>query len=171
MSARFPFILILLVTLLASCAGDPPKQPVKISKAKADSMIIEMEKRYNQMEDDRIRNYIANHAPMQQTSSGYWYLIRKQNPKGKQIKDRSLVRYHRIVSLCNSTECYNDTMLLKIGNGVEIKGIHDALTMLKEGEAATFIFPSYLAHGLLGDMNKVPPKSELIYEVEVLEVQ
>jgi FKBP-type peptidyl-prolyl cis-trans isomerase FkpA len=157
---------------LHSCGTDKPvEQPKTISKAQTDSLMIEMEKRYNQMEEDRIKNYISTHFPMEQAESGYWYTIRKKNPKGKEIKDMSLVRYTRVVGLCDATECYRDTMLLKVGNGNEIKGMHHALKMLREGEAATFIFPSYLAHGLLGDMNKVPPKSELIYEVEILEVQ
>jgi FKBP-type peptidyl-prolyl cis-trans isomerase FkpA len=160
------------VALFFSCG---PEQPVahqkKLSKAQTDSMIIEMETRYNQMEEDRIRDYISRHAPMERAPSGYWYLITKKNEKGKKIEDLSLVRYSRIVSLCNSQEVYRDTNIVKVGNGQEITGMHAAMKMMKSGESALFIFPSYLAHGLLGDMNKIPPKSEVVYEVTILDVK
>jgi FKBP-type peptidyl-prolyl cis-trans isomerase len=30
--------------------------------------------------------------------------------------------------------------------------------------------PPYLAHGILGDENKIPPRSIIVYDVEVLEI-
>lgn len=160
------------LAFLFSCGPEQPaRQKPRLTKAQADSLVIEMEKKYNQMEEDRIRDYISRHAPMERTQSGFWFLVTKKNEKGAKIEDGSLVRYSRVVSLCNATECYRDTNLLKVGNGQEITGMHEALKMLRSGESAIFIFPSYLAHGLLGDMNKVPPKSELVYEVTILDVK
>jgi FKBP-type peptidyl-prolyl cis-trans isomerase FkpA len=33
------------------------------------------------------------------------------------------------------------------------------------------ILPSHLAHGLLGDDNKIPPKASVIYELELLSLR
>lgn len=162
----------LLLAIVTGCGGEPiEKPPVRITKKQMDSLTVDMETKYNQMEEDRITDYISRHIPMQKSERGFWFVITKKNADGKEIKDMSMVKYSRIVSLCNAQELYNDEMILTIGNGNEIPGMHDALKMLRKGEEATFIFPSYLAYGLLGDQNKVPPKSELIYEVKVIDVQ
>ena len=42
--------------------------------------------------------------------------------------------------------------------------------LLKEGDAARFILPPYLAFGLLGDENKIPPRSTIVYNVEMLKL-
>lgn len=166
------FTAILFVLIFVSCQpSQEPQKPKPYTKKQLDSLVIDMEQKYNRMEEDRIRDYISRHIPMQKSQMGYWYAITQKNPDGKPIGESSLVKYTRVVSLCNTKELYNDQIILKIGNGNEISGMHEALKMLRKGEKALFIFPSYLAHGLLGDMNKVPPKSELIYEVNILDVQ
>ena len=166
---KLPFVSFLLLLLIA--CGEEPKKPVIVTRKKIDSMVEDLEKKYNRMEEDRIKDYISRHKPMQKTSSGFWYVIDKKNPSGREIKDANIVKYSREISLCNSEIVYNDVHLIKVGQDVEISGFHQAVKLLKNGEKATFIFPSFLAHGLLGDMQKVPPKSELIYKVEILDVK
>lgn len=170
---KYFFLYSLLLTLIvSSCGPEKTEKPKKAyTKKQIDSMVIEMEKSYNKMEEDRIRDYISRHMPMERTQSGFYYAIIKKNEKGAKIEDLSMVRFAKTVSLITSEELYRDTAVLKVGQGSEISGMHNALKLLRNGESAVFIFPSYLAHGLLGDMNKVPPKSELVYEVTVLDVK
>lgn len=172
-------IRLFLLTLLQfsmlgilSCGPEKNKNnPIKITKAKSDSLMAEMEKAYNKMEEDRILNYISMHHSMKKSEKGFWYYISKEQQKGKQINESSIVKYSRKISLCNGTLCYSDIISLKVGNGNEITGMHDALPLFKQGEIVTLIFPSYMAQGLMGDNNKIPPKSELIYTVEILDVK
>jgi FKBP-type peptidyl-prolyl cis-trans isomerase len=42
--------------------------------------------------------------------------------------------------------------------------------MLREGDKARFILPPHIAHGLLGDENRIPPRSVIVYEVELLNI-
>jgi FKBP-type peptidyl-prolyl cis-trans isomerase FkpA len=42
---------------------------------------------------------------------------------------------------------------------------------MKQGQKAIFIMPPHLAHGLLGDKNKVPPRATLVYDVELLNLR
>ena len=166
------FISLILLTVIFSCGEEKSgNNKVSFTKHQVDSMVEDLEKKYNRMEEDRIRDYISRHEPMRKTSSGFWYVINSKNEQGREIKDGDLVKYSREISLCNSQQLYNDENILKIGQGHEISGMHAALKLLRQGEKATFIFPSFLAHGLLGDMEKVPPKSELIYKVEILDVK
>ena len=162
----FYFILILV-----SCDGDKKVEKPKITKHIIDSMVENLEIKYNKMEDDRIRDYISRHEPMVKTKMGFWYVVNEKNEKGREIKDGDIVKYKRDISLCNSDTLYKDVNIIKIGQGSEISGMHQALKLLRNGEKATFIFPSFLAHGLLGDLEKIPPKSELVYKVEIIDIK
>ncbi len=52
-----------------------------------------------------------------------------------------------------------------------IKGLEDALSLMKEGEKSLFILPSELAFGEEGSSTGIiPPYTSLIYEVEVLKI-
>ena len=50
----------------------------------------------------------------------------------------------------------------------EESGLHEALQLMKVNEKARLIVPSYLAHGLLGDSEQIPPQSILLIDVELL---
>jgi FKBP-type peptidyl-prolyl cis-trans isomerase FkpA len=48
-------------------------------------------------------------------------------------------------------------------------GIHKAVQFMKKGDKALILIPSHLAHGLLGDMNKIPPQTPIIYDIYILD--
>jgi FKBP-type peptidyl-prolyl cis-trans isomerase len=51
------------------------------------------------------------------------------------------------------------------------RGVQEGLMLMKEGQKATFILPSHLAHGLTGDNDLVPPGSIMWFEVELKKVK
>jgi FKBP-type peptidyl-prolyl cis-trans isomerase len=50
-------------------------------------------------------------------------------------------------------------------------GLHEALQLMRIGDKMRFILPSHLAHGLIGDQTKIPPRASVIYEIELLELR
>jgi len=48
-------------------------------------------------------------------------------------------------------------------------GLHEGLKLMHAGEKAIFILPSHLAHGITGDNDKIPPKSPVYFEIEVVD--
>ena len=50
-------------------------------------------------------------------------------------------------------------------------GLHEAISYFKKGENGVVILPHYLAHGLLGNMDKIPPLSAVLYNIEVIDVK
>jgi FKBP-type peptidyl-prolyl cis-trans isomerase len=38
------------------------------------------------------------------------------------------------------------------------------------GDKARLILPPHLAHGLLGDENRIPARSIIVYEIELLDI-
>jgi len=63
---------------------------------------------------------------------------------------------------------YTDTVELGMSE-MEI-GLHQALAGMKEGEKKLVLIPSFLARGLAGDLDKVPPQSPLRYDLRLIRV-
>jgi FKBP-type peptidyl-prolyl cis-trans isomerase len=42
---------------------------------------------------------------------------------------------------------------------------------MREGECAKLILPNHLAHGLVGDLEQIPPLAILLVDVELIELQ
>jgi FKBP-type peptidyl-prolyl cis-trans isomerase len=82
----------------------------------------------------------------------------------------AVLRYS--VWLITGDEIYNsDRDGLKefmIGRGGVESGLGEGILLLRVGDRAKFIIPSHLGFGLLGDQDKVPPKSTLIYDLELV---
>ena len=51
-----------------------------------------------------------------------------------------------------------------------ISGLEEGMLKLRVGDKARFIMPPYLAHGLIGDENRIPSRAIIIYDVELLDV-
>ncbi len=52
-----------------------------------------------------------------------------------------------------------------------IPGFKEGLSLLSIGDKATLFIPYYLAYGETGRGNAIPPKSDLIFEVEIVEMK
>ena len=49
-------------------------------------------------------------------------------------------------------------------------GLHEAIQHLSPGDSALIVIPSYRAHGLIGDMDKVPPRSSVVYFIGLVAI-
>jgi len=61
--------------------------------------------------------------------------------------------------------------VFEVGHGGVENGLEEGILMMKNKEKYRFIMPPHKAHGLLGDLNKIPARSTIIYYVEVLDIQ
>jgi FKBP-type peptidyl-prolyl cis-trans isomerase len=57
----------------------------------------------------------------------------------------------------------------RLGTGAVIQGWDDALLTMKKGEKRTLIIPYWLGYGISGRAPKIPPRTTLIFEVELLD--
>jgi FKBP-type peptidyl-prolyl cis-trans isomerase len=72
--------------------------------------------------------------------------------------------------LCYSSD-EDGNKLFRLGKSQEISGLEQGVAMMREGEKARFIIPPHLAYGLLGDENRIPARSIIIYQVELVDVK
>ena len=165
------------LTLFFSCGNKTPDtQKIYIDENKLKKRIEEVQKPALVMENDQINDYIRQHGLNMQTSgAGLRYQILKGNPKGKIIQTQDIVQVKYKISLLDGTLCYSSDKkgpkeFIVDHDAVET-GLHQGIKLLHEGESAVFILPSHLAHGLVGDNNKIPPKAAVVYTIEVIDVK
>lgn len=106
--------------------------------------------------------------------NGLWYKI-EHIGKGDSAKFNKVASIkYKLYLLENGKLCYSsDSAGIKsfvIGKDDVESGLDMGIRMMREGDKAMFVLPPNLAHGLLGDGNCIPPRSIIIYEVELLQV-
>lgn len=76
------------------------------------------------------------------------------------------------IALLDGTICYESELdrndYLKIDKEDVESGIQEGIKMMREGDVCKLIVPSHLAHGLLGDFDKIPPLSVLVIDLELI---
>lgn len=123
-------------------------------------------------ENEQIEQFIKRYNwHMQETGSGLRYTIYHQGTGEKAANGKLAVIKYKVM-LIDGTEIYSsDKSGLKefiIGRGGVEGGLEEGILLLRVGDRAKFILPSHLGFGLLGDQDKVPPKSTLIYDLELI---
>ncbi len=131
------------------------------------------------VEDDRLLNeyFSKNNITPEKTEKGTYYEIQK--PGGETAKEGQIisVKYtgklldgttfdSNVDSSFNHTEPFN----LTIGAGGAIPGFDDGLRNFGKGAVGRLFIPSVLAYGSRGQ-NVIKPNSNLIFEIEVLDVK
>lgn len=143
-----------------------------VSQKELKEPLIEENIRMTQEENRLIDRYIERHKwSMNETGTGLRYMIYE---KGSGIKAKNgmqaTVEYE--IKLMDGTICYSSVesgpRTFLIGKDHVESGIHEGVTLMNVGDKAKFILPSYLAHGLSGDNNKIPPRSSLVVNMHLL---
>jgi FKBP-type peptidyl-prolyl cis-trans isomerase len=137
--------------------------------------MADLNRYFIQKDRERIENYIdRKNLSMTESSTGLWYFIRKEG-QGRYLTDYDRIVMEYNCSLLDGSTCYsseNDGVKEVILGKSELEaGLNQGLRMLRTGGEAVFIIPPFLAHGLTGDGNKIPPRSVIVYNVKILQVQ
>jgi len=126
-------------------------------------------------EDEQIRNLVNRYGwQMKETGTGLRYLIyHKGNGQNAETGDMANIHYE--VRLITGDIVYSSQesgiKKFRIGSGGVESGLEEGILLLHQGDKAKMILPSHLAWGLIGDQNKIPPKSTLIYDLELISLE
>lgn len=154
-------------------ASKPPQRDVD---QKEIAETIEKANKYLlRTEQEQIENYIRRHQlVMLETGTGLRYQIDDEGFGNKIVKGQ-WVKLHYTSRLINGDIVYQSAIdgikQFQVGKGGVETGLEEGILLLRKGSTAKIILPSHLAFGLLGDQKKIPPRSTLIYEIEVIDVQ
>lgn len=167
------FLIVFAVVLLGACKPKTKRYTNTENKQFA-SNLVKANRGLVEKDQGFIEDYVATMKwNMEKTETGLWFEIIRQGD-GQKAKFGKIVHLRYQVKLIDGTVCYSSDSLgikkFKIGQGGVETGLEEGILLLKEGDAARFILPPYLAFGLLGDENKIPPRSTIVYNVEMLKL-
>ena len=169
----FPFFL---TVLLFSCE-DEVIQPVDIEWTKQQS--TDLNKELAIQEELDILFYLEMHQDwkMTKTGSGLQIYIYEEgdidtsfHPKSGHI---AMVEY-KIVQLdgtvCDETKD-DEYVDFKVDNSEIESGVQEAIKLMSLGDRAKLIIPSHIAHGLIGDLDKIPPLTTLVMDIHLIGIR
>lgn len=166
-------IFILISTLLISCSDEPKELPaIDIQQMQED--LIEANKKALSQESDQIDAYVKDKGlNVIRTKTGLRYVIYK-DVEGDNVKENQEALVNYTVTLLDGTECYSTAdkpEFFTVGKDYVESGLHEGIQNMSIGDKAIVIIPSHLGHGLAGDLKKIPIKSTIVYDIELLDVK
>lgn len=110
------------------------------------------------------------------TASGLQYILLTENKDGELAAAGTKATVHysgyfKDGKMFDSSVERGSPFSLKVGSGQVIPGWDEGLALLRKGEKAKFIIPYKLAYGEHGRPPQIPAKSDLIFDVEIVDVQ
>ncbi|MDB2327509.1 peptidylprolyl isomerase [Flavobacteriaceae bacterium] len=157
-----------------------------------DIIAKEREAAKNLIKEKNAVKFDAQRSTAKTTPSGLQYLITAQG-NGTSVKSTNKVKVHYAVyfadgALLETSKAeiaeFNEVLNIQRKNAGQylpieasvgpedgmIEGFKEGLRLLNEGDKATLFLPYTLAYGANG-VQGIPPQSDLIFEVEIVEVQ
>lgn len=176
MKIRFIVIYMVIVFLFLSCDNVKNRKdnPV-IDEKQLELSLEEMNRKMLQYESELIDNYVEkNNLNVIKTGTGLRYQLVEEGD-GDFIKKGDIVTLQYELRLLSGELLYssdndgNKTFLVSRG-GVE-SGLEEAVLKFRMNSEAILILPPHLAHGLIGDGNRIPPKAILVYSIKVVDIK
>lgn len=137
----------------------------------------DMNAQFSAEEDEEIELFLQTHADwkMTETGSGLRYMVYYKSESTDSAKAGQTVMVDFEISLLNGDICYSSAskgpeQFVVEKSDIE-SGLHEGIKNLCVGDKAKFIIPSHAAHGLIGDTEKIPPLSTVIYDIELLKIE
>ena len=160
-----------LMFVVAGCNENAGNNRNEHKKYVPEKSLIKANRYLARTEKETIDNYIARHKlKMKSTGTGLRYVILRHS-NGRQAKKGDIAVIDYTVRLITGDVVYSSEKsgekVFEIGHGNVERGLEEGILLLKVGDKAKFILPSYLAFGLHGDDNKIPPKMPIVYDVEL----
>jgi len=165
-------IFILLIGAFSLQCSNKGNGNQKISRKDIKEPLIQENIKITREESRLIDRYVERHEwDMKITGTGLRYMI-YQNGNGILAKEGMVATVDYEIKLMDGTLCYTskdkDPRKFLIGKDNVESGIDEGITLLHVGDKVKFVIPFYLAHGLSGDNNKIPPRSSLVVDLHLL---
>jgi len=159
------------------CSCNQSNRPVEQENKSTDveESLVKINKKLVKSEDEQIEDFLARYGwEMSKTGTGLRYLIYELG-SGIKAEKGKIAKVDFTISLLNGEVCYTSNpdgpKEFKIGQGGVESGLEEGILLLKEGDRAKFIIPSHLAFGLVGDLDKIPAKATVVYDLKLLELK
>lgn len=167
------FALTAILMSCDSCTNDKKVVP-QMTQAQIDSMLLAQNKNFNAVEKQRIQKFVTEKQwPTTVTGTGIHYWIYEKGA-GETVKSEEVAMVEYEVSLLDGTVVYQsepgENVPVKIGRDNVESGLHEAIQLMRKGDRAKFVLPSFRAFGLTGE-GKIPMNASVVYDIHLVEIQ
>jgi len=168
-------LLVFTFVFLMSCHRQSSEKQEVASSSNYEESLIEANKKAVKTEEQQINDFVKRVKwKMLDTGTGLRYNI-YETGNGKPAELGKIAELEYNVSLISGDIVYSSkttgNKVFTIGKGGVESGLEEGILLLHEGDHAKFIIPSHLAFGLMGDQNKIPPKTTLVYDVKLIKIK
>lgn len=166
-------LVLILGIFLSGCSRSSREEP-----SARDSEIRERMTNANQLlvrdESKEIEDFIVRHQfRMTSTGTGLRFELLKDGTGPVPMAHQEVVVSYQVY-LLDGIKVYDvsdeDPVVFRLQEGNEIKGVEEAVMMMKEGSSARLLIPSHLAYGMLGDQQKIRGATPLYLTIKLLKV-
>jgi FKBP-type peptidyl-prolyl cis-trans isomerase len=166
------FLAILLILFGVSCRKSSKNEHTGKNRQEVKQQLEDVNRILIKKDHEVIKGYVKRQGwNMSESPTGLWFEI-IQEGTGKKAQAGLTATLNYKVSLLDGALCYDSQnkgpKSFLIGQGNVESGLEEGILLLSEGSKARFIMPPYLAHGLPGDGDKIPARTIIVYEVELL---
>lgn len=171
---NYTYFIVFLISIasLYSCSEDEAKN---VNPTWTQEQSTSLNKRFAEEERIGIKLYLKQRPTwkMKSTGSGLQYWIYK-NSEGPTAKEGDKVEVQFEVRKLNDELIYNteegEYSTFKVDKSDVETGVMEGIKYMSEGDEAKLIVPSHIGHGLLGDMNKIPPLQVLVIDLKLKKI-
>jgi FKBP-type peptidyl-prolyl cis-trans isomerase len=170
------YLIFAFTAILMSCdsCSNDKKVVQQMTQAQIDSMLLAQNKNFNAAEKQRIQKFVTDKQwPTTVTGTGIHYWI-YENGAGETVKSEEVAMVEYEVSLLDGTVVYQskpgENVPVKVGRDNVESGLHEAIQLMRKGDRAKFVLPSFRAFGLTGE-GKIPMNASVVYDIHLVEIQ
>jgi gliding motility-associated peptidyl-prolyl isomerase len=170
--------LLVTALLLLSCNEPEPRRPIKARTVSFFRETVKRNKELLSKEEGFIRELIKKDTlhNYQNSASGSWfyYDIKVEGPAHTPQTDDLVTLTYNMMSLSNDTiytAAEIGPLRYKVDRQQLFPGLRNSVKLLKEGETATFLYPSSLVYGYHGDDKKIGPNVPIKSTLSILKIE
>ncbi|MGB0166147.1 MAG: FKBP-type peptidyl-prolyl cis-trans isomerase [Luteibaculum sp.] len=147
-----------------------PKKSENFSKEELE----DYNKLMTEKEAEQLEAFVkAKKWPVEKSGTGLYYWI-YQNGEGPNAKPGQTVEVNLTITLLSGDTAYTHLRYgserFLIDRTDKESGLNEGVQYMNKGAKAKLVMPSHLAHGLAGDLDRIPPRSSLVFDVELLDI-
>ena len=111
---------------------------------------------------------------MQKTGTGLRYQCVREGQGNRPLSEQTVTLKYTTFLLTGDTVYSSDRdgmKRFKVDKSDEISGLNEAVKLMRKGERARLVIPSFLAYGVAGDGERIRGKFTLAMDVELIDIQ
>lgn len=169
------YIFLIILLSVFACKEPEARRPKKHSVNNFYKEVIAQSKKMNKLENEKIKQMISSDTifNFKPSNNGFWYAYtQKDTIKTLTPKSSDLVTIsYNVTNLSDHVIYKEQEVTYKVDKQDFIPGLDEGIKLLKEGEEAIFIIPSYIAYGVTGDGTKIKMNQTIKSTVKLIQIK